>query len=276
MKLLSGRNSGTVLCAIALLAIALGTASFARYGARGQQLSEDGADKNPSGQNGKPDAPKINPKEEADYKAVMLLSEGDKKIEDSQQFLQNYPGSRYEEMVENGLVSAYCGKQDWAHFYAAADKILAKDPDDADVLTLVGWIIPHLYIRGEPDALKKLEEAEIYEKHAIEVISVLQKPGNLSDEQFAQAKAARLSQAHSGLGLVYFQKQDFTNSVKELQLVTQGSAYPDPTDLFALGTGLQQLNRNSEAADALAKCGQIPGTLQERCNQMADQAKKAN
>ena len=191
MKLLSGRNSGTVLCAIALLAIALGTASFARYGARGQQLSEDGADKNPSGQNGKPDAPKINPKEEADYKAVMLLSEGDKKIEDSQQFLQNYPGSRYEEMVENGLVSAYCGKQDWAHFYAAADKILAKDPDDVDVLTVVGWIIPHLLIREDPDAEKKLDKAESYEKHAIDVIPGLPKPESLSEEQFAPAKGRK-------------------------------------------------------------------------------------
>jgi hypothetical protein len=275
MKLLSGRNSGTVFCAIALLAITLGATSFAQ-GARGQQSSEDGADKNALGQNAKSDAAKINPEEEADYKALMSLPQGDQKIQDAQRFLQKYPGSHYEEVVENGLVSAYCEKQDWANFYATADKVVAKDPDDVDVLTLVGWIIPHLYRREDPDAQKKLEKAEAYEKHAIEVIPALQKPDNLSDEQFAQAKAARLSQAHSGLGLVYFRKQDFTNSVKELQPVTQSNADPDPTDLFVLGTGLQQLNRNSEAADALAKCGQIPSSLQERCNQMADQAKKVN
>ena len=63
--------------------------------------------------------------------------------------------------------------------------------------------------------------------------------------------------------------------MKELQLATQGEASPDPTDLFALGAGLQQLNRNSEAADAFAKCAEIPGGLQERCKQMADQAKGA-
>jgi tetratricopeptide (TPR) repeat protein len=136
-------------------------------------------------------------------------------------------------------------------------------------------IIPHLYNHDDPDAEKKLDKAESYEKHAIDVIPTLTKPDNLSDEQFATAKASKLSEAHSGLGLVYFRQQDFPNSVKELQLATNGNESPDPTDLYALGTGLQQLNRTSEAGDAFAKCGQIPGGLQDRCKQMAAQAKGA-
>ncbi len=107
------------------------------------------------------------------------------------------------------------------------------------------------------------------------MIPALAKPESLTDEQFAQAKQGRLSEAHSGLGLVDFRKQDFDNSVKELQLATQDNTNPDPTDLFALGVGLQQLSRNGEAAVAFAKCGQIPGNLQARCNQSADQAKSA-
>jgi len=107
------------------------------------------------------------------------------------------------------------------------------------------------------------------------VIPTLAKPDSLTDEQFAQAKQGKLSEAHSGLGLIYFRKQDFDNSVKELQLATQDNSSPDPTDLFALGIGLQQLSRNGEAADAFAKCGEIPGNLQARCKQSADQAKSA-
>jgi len=250
--------------------------SFAQDGAPAQQPSP--SDK--PAQNAKPEAPKINPKEEADYKALATLpdndkSTADKKIQLSQQFLQKYPGSRYEESAMNQQVNAYYAKQDWADMYAAADKAIAKDPDDVDVLTVVGWIIPHIYNHDDPDAEKKLDKAESYEKHAIDVIPSLPKPENLSEDQFAQAKAGKLSEAHSGLGLVYFRMQDFPNSVKELQLATNGNGSPDPTDLYALAAGLQQLNRSSEAAEVFAKCGEIPGGLQDRCKQLAAQAKGA-
>src|SRR5271165_6284026 len=102
-----------------------------------------------SGAQGKsaPEVPKLNPKEEADYKAYLAVTPGDagKKIQLGQQFLQSYPGSRYEESVENQLVDAYYTKQDWNNFYSLADKAIEKDPDDVDVLAVVGWVIPHLY-----------------------------------------------------------------------------------------------------------------------------------
>jgi tetratricopeptide (TPR) repeat protein len=139
---------------------------------------------------------------------------------------------------------------------------------------VVGWVIPHLYNHGDPDGDEKLEKAENYEKHAIEVLPAIPKPDNLTDEEFAAAKAGHLEEAHSGLGLVYFRRGDFENAVKELQLATQGTS-PDPTDLFALAVGLQQLNRVSEAADAYEKCAQIPSTLQSRCKESAEAVKKA-
>lgn len=278
MKSLAMQNKVVLLVVLLFAGLGLAVPSFAQYGGSAPAQQAPPSDK--PAQNAKPEAPKINPKEEADYKALSLLADNDrsvadKKIQLSQQFLQKYPESRYEESVLNQQVTAYYTKQDWNDFYAMADKVIAKDPDDVDVLTIVGWVIPHLYNKDDPDAEKKLDKAESYEKHAIDVIPMLPKPENLSDEQFAQAKAGKLSQAHSGLGLVYFRMQDYQNSVKELQLATSGDVAPDPTDLFALGAGLQQLNRMSEAADAFSKCGEISGTLQDRCKQMAAQAKGA-
>jgi tetratricopeptide (TPR) repeat protein len=271
------RNKSTLFWAVALFLSAFGSGLLAQEQQQPSDKSGPQGQAAPA-QNGKPEAPKLNPKEEADYKAFVALPDGDratadKKIQLGQQFMQKYPESRYEEMVDNQIVSAYYAKQDWANFYVAADKAIAKDPDDVDVLTVVGWVIPHLYNHDEPDAEKKLDKAESYEKHAIEVIPSLPRPDNLSDDQFAQAKAGKLSEAHSGLGLVYFRQQDFANSVKELQLATQDNSSPDPTDLYALGAGLLQLNRNSEASDAFGKCGAIAGSLQDRCKQLAAQAK---
>jgi tetratricopeptide (TPR) repeat protein len=285
MKFSLFRKRVTTLATALLFVAALAIPSLAQsqYGAPQQQQTppENNNGNNQSqSQQKPPEPPKLNPKEEADYKALSAVPENDKSTVDkniqmSQQFLQKYPGSRYEEIVMNRLVSAYYLKQDWNDLYAEADKAVAKDPDDVDVLTVVGWVIPHLYNHDDPDAEKKLDKAENYEKHAIDVIPTIPKPDSMTDEQFAQAKSDKLSQAHSGLGLVYFRQQDFPNSVKELQLATTGASSPDPTDLYALGVGLMQTDHNNDASDAFAKCAAIPGGLQDRCKQMAAQAKGA-
>lgn len=221
-------------------------------------------------------AAKVDPQEEAAYKAFYDTNpqDADTRIKLGEAFVVKYPMSHYDESVYAGLAHAYYAKQDWKNFYASGDRALALNPDDPSVLVITGWVIPHSLNSNDPNASQDLDKAEKYERHAIEVIGAMAKPANMSDDQFSQTKAMLLSQAHSGLGLVYFRRQQFENSVKELQQATQGSASPDPTDLFVLGIDLQSLNRYGEAADAFNRCGQIPSTLQDRCKQSADAAKK--
>jgi tetratricopeptide (TPR) repeat protein len=213
------------------------------------------------------------PLDETDYNAWNNTKDTAKKIQLGEKFVANYPGSQYSGLVYDQLVVSYYTQQDWNDFYADADKAIAKHPDDINILTLVGWVIPHQYNPDDIDASKKIEKAQAYEKHAMDVIANLSKPATLSDEQFAAAKSQRLEQAHSGLGLIYFRKLDYDNSVKELQQATQMAAPPDTTDLYALGIGLEQLNRYGEAADAFQKCSEIPSQLQDRCRLSADQDK---
>jgi tetratricopeptide (TPR) repeat protein len=221
--------------------------------------------------------PKSDPAEETAYKAFHDTNQPqdiDKDIQLGEQFVQKYPNSKYDEAVYSGLTHEYFTKQQLDKMYAAADKALALNPDDVTVLVLVGWVIPHNYDPNDLEADRKLDKAEGYEKHALELLGTMTKPPGVTDEQFATAKASALSQAHSGLGLIYFRKQDFENSVKELKLAESAAANPDPTDFYVMGISLQQLKRYSEAADAFTKCAQIPGGLADRCKQSADQAKK--
>jgi len=273
MKFLSTRNPAIFL--VALFAFTAAEVCYVQA-AIAQQAQTPAAPSGTQDKSAPVPPPKVNPKEEADYKAFAAVSPSDtsKKIQLGQQFLQNYPGTRYQEAVGNQMVNAYYSKQDWDNFYSLSDKLIEKDPDDVDVLTVVGWVIPHLYNADDPNKDKKLSKAESYEKHAIELLASIPKPANLTDEQFAQAKAEKSTEAHSGLGLVYFRQQDFDNAVKELQLATSNPS-PDETDLYVLGVSLQQLKRNSEAADAFTKCTQVPGPLQDRCKQSASEAKNA-
>lgn len=213
--------------------------------------------------------------EYADFSAVKA-EDLDKKIKLGQGFLGKYPNSKYAEHVDIELMNAYYAKQDWKNFYASADRALALKPDEVDVLVTVGWVISHRYDPSDPDAEKLLDKAETYEKRAISDIETIVKPAEMKDSQFSEFKLQKSNQAHSALGLIYFRRHDYDNSVKELQQATQNATSPDQMDLLVLGTSLDQLNRHSEAADSFDRCGEIAGGLQDRCKQFAAVERKQN
>jgi tetratricopeptide (TPR) repeat protein len=184
-----------------------------------------------AGQNGqgRGRGPVLDPAEEAAIKSFNTATDSDAKIQAGEAFEQKYPNSRYIDGVRSTLVNLYYGKQDWAKFYAEADTAIGKNADDVPVLTLVGWVIPRVYKADDPTEPAKLDEAEKYEKHALDVIASMQKPAQLTEDQFNQAKASAASEAHSGLGMTYFRKNDFENSAKELQTATAESTEVDPS-----------------------------------------------
>lgn len=220
-----------------------------------------------SGRGGR--GPAMDPAEENGLKAFNAAADVDSKIQAGEDFDQKFPDSRYGQAIDSTLVTLYYQKQDWPKFYAAADRILAKNPDNAPVLAQVGWVIPHVYKADDPSEPAKLDESEKYEKRALDLIAGMPKPAQLTDDQFNQAKASLASMAHSGLGLTYYRRNDFANSAKELETATTESSDIDPSDLFILGVDYQKLDRNTDAAQAFTKCGQMPGDLQSQCQKSA-------
>ncbi len=208
------------------------------------------------------------------YKAFLKEQSPAKKIQLGNDFLQKYPKSLFAERVASGLMEIYRAQQDWKDTYRVADRALALQPDDVDVLTTVGWTIPHVYNPSDADADQQLNKAETYSKHAIDVLAKMPKPPEMTDAQFAASKAKRTFQAHSALGLVYFRRDDYENSAKELALATNGNPTPDATDLFVLGADLQNMSRFGDAADAYGACSQIASSLQNQCKQNADASKR--
>jgi VWFA-related protein len=212
--------------------------------------------------------------EEAAFNAFNRATNEDTKIQLGEEFEQKYPQSAFEEQVDSALVVLYDSKRDWSKFYATADRAIAKDPNNVPVLTFVGWVIPHVYDSDLSGAMEKLDEAEKYEKHALELIPTMTKPTQLTEEDFAQAKANALARAHGGLGLVYFRRQDYENSTKELRLATTSAADADPVNLYVLGVDLSKLNRDADAQEAFTRCGEVAGDLQQQCRRDADGMKQ--
>jgi tetratricopeptide (TPR) repeat protein len=275
----------------AILVMAFAYAAAGRQ-AQPQTAPKPGQQQNPPAQQNKPSpqgqtqtpgkgqaqvpaqAPKVDPAEESAYKefADLKPDDYDQQIKLGEDFVKKYPASRYREVVYDRLTTAYYSKQQLDKMYDSSDKALALNPNDVQVLVLVGWVIPHNYDPNDPQADRRLAKAEAYEKHALEVLPTLTKPATLTDEQFNTAKAQDTSMAHSGLGLTYFRQQKPQDSLNELQQAT-ASGQPDPVDLFIMGIDLDSLKRYNEAAQSFGKCAQIPGVMQDRCKQQEAKSK---
>jgi tetratricopeptide (TPR) repeat protein len=208
------------------------------------------------------------------YNKFHKASDVDKKIRLGNQFLNKYPNDGHAEMVYEELAQAYFTKHDMADFYSTADQGIARFPNEPTLLAVTGTTMARSYNHDDPDADKKLDKAEEYEKHAIELLKDFKRPTTMTEEQSEAYEKQVSSTAHSGLGLIYFRQGQFEDSVKELQQATQDASAPDPTDLLVLGGDYQNLSQFKEAADAFNRCAQIPGPLQAGCKQYADQSAK--
>jgi tetratricopeptide (TPR) repeat protein len=214
------------------------------------------------------------PREQAAYQAFHKASEtdGDKKVHLGLAFLSKYPGDRYSSAVYEELSQTYYDKKDLPSFYTYSEKGLSLFPDDVHLLALTGWVIPRVFDANAPDADKKLARAEVYEKHALDMMDKLVKPTGVSDDQFAQYKTGEAAIVHSGLGLIYFRREQYETSAKELETATKNEATPDPTDFFILGADLENTGKYKEAADAFNRCAQFPGSVQGNCKKYAEVA----
>lgn len=213
------------------------------------------------------------PKEEAAYQAFHKADEdGDKKIHLGISFLAKYPSDRYTAAVYEELSQTYYDRKDLPSFYIYSEKGLSLFPDDVHLLALSGWVIPRAFDANAPNADKNLDKAEVYEKHALDLLDKMQKPAALTDDRFTQFKTGELAVAHSGLGLVYFRREQYDASAKELITATQYEAPPDPTDYFILGADLENLSKYKEAADAFNRCAQTAGSMQGQCQKYAGDA----
>ncbi|MGA7854002.1 MAG: tetratricopeptide repeat protein [Candidatus Acidiferrales bacterium] len=213
----------------------------------------------------------VDPHEEAAYRAFFKVKADDldKRIQLGDAFVRKYPNGPFSEAVYSQLTTAEYQKQDFNKMDECADKALALNPNDVTVLVFVGWVIPH---SNDPSA--QLNKAENYEKRVLELLPAIVKPADMTDEELATAKSQYESQAHSGLGLVYYQKEDFENALAEMKKATSGVSQPDPSDYFVMGDSLDRLDRYSDAAEAFKMCAAIPGDQQALCKQKAEAAKK--
>jgi len=223
-----------------------------------------------------PPAPPVNAEEEAAYKAFYEAkpTEIQSQIQLGEEFLKKFPESRYREGIYSRLTGVYltAGQED--KMFAAGEKALELNANNVDVLSLMAMVLSRRATPGALDADQKLQKSERYSTQAINLLTTIQKPEALSEEDFTRAKNDKLSMCHSGLGFVHFHRQKFADSATALEQATKLASAPDVADFFVLGLAYHNTQRHADAVTVFERCAEAAGPLQERCKQGLEQAKK--
>jgi tetratricopeptide (TPR) repeat protein len=223
-----------------------------------------------------PNAAPVNAEEDAAYKAITDTAPSDqaKRIELSNAFLQKYPNSRYRPSVYTALTMAYLQSGQVQKMEEVADKEIALNPNDVQVMALLAQTLPRAMNSKTPEPDKQLAKAEQYSRKAIELTPTLPKPANVTDESFSMVKNQTLAMAHGGLGLVYIRRNQFKESIPELNQSVTLDPNPDPVNYYLLGMANAKASHFDDSVAAYTKCAAIVGAMQETCKKGAEEAKK--
>jgi tetratricopeptide (TPR) repeat protein len=221
-----------------------------------------------------PNAPPVNAEEDAAFKAFSDSSDQTKRIELGEAFLQKYPTSRYRPGAYSALTMAYLQTNNVQKMEEVADKEIALNPNDVQVMAVVGQTLPRAMNSKTPDPEKQLAKAEQYDRKVIEITPTLPKPANVTDESFTLVKNQALAMAHGGLGLVYVRRGKFSEAIPELNQAVTIDPTPDPVNYYLLGMANVKASRFDDAVTAYNKCAELVGAMQETCKSAAVEAKK--
>ena len=197
-----------------------------------------------------------------------------KRIELGEAFLQKYPNSRYRSPVYGTLVMAFVQSGQVQKMEEVADKEIALNPNDVQVLAVVGQTLPRAMNSKTPNPDKVLAKAEESSRKAIELTPTLPKPAAVTDDAFSTVKNQTLGMAHGGLGLVYIRRGKFSEAIPELNQAVTIDPTPDPVNYYLLGMANAKTSHFDDSAAAYNKCAATAGAMQETCKKGAEEAKK--
>ena len=106
------------------------------------------------------------------------------------------------------------------------------------------------------------------------MLQSMEKRVGINEQDFTRAKREKLSMCHSGLGMVYFQRGKYSDSIAELEQAVRLAATPDPVDFYVLGMAYQNAKRYPDAVTAFGHCTESAGPMRARCQQNLDLVKK--
>lgn len=156
-----------------------------------------------------------------DFQKMAAEKDPNKRISLAQAVLQKYPNSDFKDAADVAMMQAYQQLGDSAKAIDAGRNAVQANPDNLDALVYLSFAFPFVFKADDPQAASKLSQAESAARHGLEVLQKLQKPANVTDEQFNQFVKQTRGNFNSALGFVALQGKDYPAAITALKTAAE-------------------------------------------------------
>ncbi|MCC6369073.1 MAG: tetratricopeptide repeat protein [Bryobacterales bacterium] len=178
-----------------------------------------------------------------------------------EKFLKNYPNSPYTDQAWPHLMNAYRTIGDAAKALAAAERMLARHPDDLDALLLSGQI--------EMERRTNLGKVIATGNRILQTVSSRAQPNGVAAKEWEKRKAYYLGSAYLMVGNAYVNLNNFEQADRALRQslpYMKDRGQVEAAVLFYLGWANYHMERYAAAADFFRQCTGIAGPYSEQAS----------
>jgi tetratricopeptide (TPR) repeat protein len=208
--------------------------------------------------------------EYAMFNSAYQAQEPKRKIALLHRFTAAFPDSTYAENADVTLAIAYQEAQDYPKMQDAAQKVLAKNPNNVGMLVLLAD-----YWSGIG---KELEKAEADGKKAVEVLGQAKKPEGVTDQQWQQQVNLQKGMALSALGQIYVirgRNPQAVDAFKQANPMLKQNDYMYGRNLYRLGFTLAKMQKMPEAKVILREAISVNSPFRTLAQQTLDKINAA-
>jgi len=209
-----------------------------------------------------PKPPQANSREELDfYLKIFQLQDPARLIEYASGFAKLYPASEFLGQIHRLEMRSYQAMDDPQNTVAAGERLLRVRPKDAEALLTLAKVLPSL--KGDKDV--NLNVAEKHAQSAMEEIVALKAPRSLTIKQFEQIIQGMQAGVHEALGMIAFQRGQYSQSVAEFEQSIRLHPGADGGLYYRLGVACRFTRSRAKAEAALRRATELgPAAVRSR------------
>ncbi len=218
MKKITALLSMTVLAGMALLAD-LGDAALPG-GRRAWAEAQEAEGQKPATWSGRDE-----------YDAYMAFAgeqNASKRIGLGDAFLQKFPSTFMKETAMVVMMQTYVQLNNSDKAIETAHKVLESNPDQLDALAYLSFAFPFTFKSEDPEATSKLSRAENDARRGLSALQKLQKPEQVSEDQFSRYVKQQRANFNACIGFVALQRKDYPAAITSFRT----AAEDNPADVY--------------------------------------------
>jgi tetratricopeptide (TPR) repeat protein len=167
-----------------------------------------------------------------------------------EEFASKYPKSELLAVAFQHQMSAYQSLNDFNGMLRAGRRALDLQPGNVNTLLTLSSAIPD-GSAGRDDEADLLRQAEEYACRALQGITIMKIPRQVSLPEWEKMQGEMVAQAHEALGHIATKRGNLPRAIAELEMATHDSPTPSGSQFFRLGVAYALAGEIEPASKAL-------------------------